>query len=73
MTEASVALATVVGQLQGEVRVMDGKVDDLSVRMAVLERVAITPAKLTLILTVSGGVASAIFGGITALVVVFHH
>jgi hypothetical protein len=72
MTEPSVTLAAVVGEARGEVRSLREDVHNLDVRMAVLERVAITPGRLTLILTVALSVAGTIFGAIAALAVVIH-
>jgi len=72
MTGDVVAMAAIVGRVEGRVEQLDTKLDDVDKRLAVLEAVAITPARLTVILTVALSVASVVFGAIAALAVIIH-
>jgi len=69
VTEPAISLATVVGAVQQEVRAIDTTVNQIDKRLAVLEAIAITPARLAAILAAAGAVAAIIFGGITAAAV----
>jgi hypothetical protein len=69
VSEPGIAVAAVLVAVQAEVRAIDTTVNQIDKRLAVLEAVAITPARLVAILTAAGVVAAIIFGGITAAAV----
>jgi hypothetical protein len=73
MTREVVALATQVGKVAAEVKSMDDKLDGVDKRLAVLEAIAITPARLAVVISVAASIAAIIFGSITAAAVVLNH